>query len=174
MFFIYLIAPGLSCGTWILRSAYGMLFCFFFLVAVYRFYFNDQGLNPGPLHWEYGVLTTGPSTKSHSLDFQTQKSISLRQRGLFQTPIKINISRCIKCFPWETKKLHWFDSGRYTSPQLRRACSLAHPLPSPSLLAAVLKSALPSPNLDFYYRSKALSILYWLNQYCSIWLKINK
>ena len=24
----------------------------------------DQGLNPGPLHWERGVLTTGPPRKS--------------------------------------------------------------------------------------------------------------
>ena len=90
LIFIYLIAPGLTCGTWNLRSACGIFF--FFSVAAYRLYFTDPGLNPGPLHWEYGVLTTGPSRKSHSLDFQTQKSISLRQRGLFQTPIKTNIS----------------------------------------------------------------------------------
>ena len=70
----------------------GSFFFFFFSVAAYKLYFTDQGSNPGPLHWEYGVLTTGPSRKSHSLDFQTQKSISLRQRGFFQTPIKTNIS----------------------------------------------------------------------------------
>ena len=27
----------------------------------------DQGLNPGPLHWEYSVLATGPPGKSQSL-----------------------------------------------------------------------------------------------------------
>ena len=27
-------------------------------------YFPDQGLNPGPLHWEHGVLTTVPPGKS--------------------------------------------------------------------------------------------------------------
>ena len=26
--------------------------------------FPDQGSNPGPLHWECGVLTTGPPGKS--------------------------------------------------------------------------------------------------------------
>ena len=25
---------------------------------------SDQGLNPGPLHWEHGVLATGPLRKS--------------------------------------------------------------------------------------------------------------
>ena len=40
--FIYLTAWGLSCG---------MLFL-------------DQGLNPGPLHWEHRVLATGPPGKS--------------------------------------------------------------------------------------------------------------
>ena len=28
-------------------------------------YVPDQGLNPGPLHWECGVLTTEPPRKSH-------------------------------------------------------------------------------------------------------------
>lgn len=35
----------------------------------------------------------------------------------------------------------------YMSPQFQRACSL---FPNPSLLAAILKSALPQ-NWDFYY-----------------------
>ena len=44
------------------------------LVAACRIYFPDQGLTPGALHWELGVLTTGPpgkseldSTEEHSL-----------------------------------------------------------------------------------------------------------
>ena len=36
-----------SCGTWI----------------------PDQGLNPGPLRWEYRVLTNGPPGKSWDLSF---------------------------------------------------------------------------------------------------------
>ena len=39
--FIYLAAPGLSCGM-----------------------IPDQGSNPGPLYWECGVSTTGPPEKS--------------------------------------------------------------------------------------------------------------
>ena len=34
------------------------------LVAACGTWFPDQGSNPGPLHWECGVLTTGPSGKS--------------------------------------------------------------------------------------------------------------
>ena len=40
--FIYLTAWGLNCGM----------------------QFLDQGLNPGPLHWEYRALATGPPEKS--------------------------------------------------------------------------------------------------------------
>ena len=30
------------------------------LAAACGIYFPDQGSNPGPLHWERGVLATGP------------------------------------------------------------------------------------------------------------------
>ena len=33
------------------------------LVAACGIYFPDQGLNLGPLHWESGVLATGPPGK---------------------------------------------------------------------------------------------------------------
>ena len=42
--FIYLPAPGLSCVMC------GLI--------------PDQGLNPGPLHYECGILATGPPGKS--------------------------------------------------------------------------------------------------------------
>ena len=42
---MYLAVPGLSCGMWDLN-------------------FPDQGLNLDPLHWERGVLATGPPGKS--------------------------------------------------------------------------------------------------------------
>ena len=55
--------------------AISILFFFFFnidlfiwlhwvLVEAYGIYFLDQGWNPGPLHWEGGVLVTGPPLKS--------------------------------------------------------------------------------------------------------------
>ena len=37
---------------------------FFFLVVACEIWFPDQGSNPGPLHWERGVLATGPPGKS--------------------------------------------------------------------------------------------------------------
>ena len=35
-------------------------------------YFLDQGLNPGPLHWEHGILATGPPGKSPLLKLKTE------------------------------------------------------------------------------------------------------
>ena len=52
--FIYLDALGLSWGT---RDL---------LVLACGIYFLDQESNPGPLHWEHGVLTIGPPGKSSS------------------------------------------------------------------------------------------------------------
>ena len=47
----------------------GYLVCLFTLfpaslVVASGIYFPDQGLNPGPLHWEFRVLATGPSGTS--------------------------------------------------------------------------------------------------------------
>ena len=53
--FIYLPALCLSCGTLAL------------LVVACGVWFPDQGLNPGPLNWECGVLTTGLPVKSWKL-----------------------------------------------------------------------------------------------------------
>ena len=36
----------------------------FFVVAFMRDLVLDEGSNPGPLHWEHGVLPTGPPRKS--------------------------------------------------------------------------------------------------------------
>ena len=35
-----------------------------FLSVACGIYFSEQGLNPGPLHWECGVSATGPPGKS--------------------------------------------------------------------------------------------------------------
>ena len=34
------------------------------LDVVCGFQFPDQGLNPDPLHWEHGILATGPPGES--------------------------------------------------------------------------------------------------------------
>ena len=49
------------------------------LVAAYGIWFPDQGLNLGPLHWEPGVLATGPLGKSH---FDAFKGFQFSSLGL--------------------------------------------------------------------------------------------
>ena len=68
LFVFIWVYPGLSCGTWVLQPSLQHME---FLVAFYELWigacgtwFPDQGLNPGPLHWEGGVLITGPPGKS--------------------------------------------------------------------------------------------------------------
>ena len=57
--FIYLVAPGLICGTWApLLQLAGKLW------HACGSQFPNQGSNPGPLHWECRVLTTVPPGKS--------------------------------------------------------------------------------------------------------------
>ena len=60
LFIFILAAPGLSCGTWDLqlRHVDSQLW------HACRIQFPDQGSNLGPLHWEHGVLPTGPPRKS--------------------------------------------------------------------------------------------------------------
>ena len=48
---------GLSCSTWNLQSLLQH-------AGSLGIYFPYQGLNPGPLHWEHGVLATEPPGKS--------------------------------------------------------------------------------------------------------------
>ena len=54
---LLLFALSLNCGTQDLLVACGHL------VAACKIDFPGQGLNPGPLHWELRVLTTGPPRK---------------------------------------------------------------------------------------------------------------
>ena len=46
------------------------------LVAACGVSFPDQESNPGPLHWERGVLATGPPGKSHQLLFTEDLKLS--------------------------------------------------------------------------------------------------
>ena len=67
MYLFILAAPGLCCGTWDLRCGICDLqlpHANSQLQHACRIQFPDQGLNPGPLHWEHGVLPTGPPGKS--------------------------------------------------------------------------------------------------------------
>ena len=43
------------------------------LVAACGIEFPDQGSNPGPLHWEHGVLATGPPGKSLNRNLNRKK-----------------------------------------------------------------------------------------------------
>ena len=53
--FTSLAALGLSYSTWDLKSS---LWPKESLVAACGILFPEQGLNPGALHWEHGVLST--------------------------------------------------------------------------------------------------------------------
>ena len=46
------------------------------LVAACGIQFTNQGLNPGPLHWECRVLATGPPGKSLTQDFFSPQTIN--------------------------------------------------------------------------------------------------
>ena len=62
LMFIYLfiwLHRGLSCYTWD-------------LCCCMWDQFPDQGLSPGPLHWEHGVLAAGPPGKSQTPAFLAQ------------------------------------------------------------------------------------------------------
>ena len=83
--FMYLAVPCLSCGSWDL------------LVAACGIQFSNQGSNLGPLHWERGVLTTGPPRKSLNVLFGFvflaasglccgSKGLSLRHAGSLELP----------------------------------------------------------------------------------------
>ena len=61
LIFIYLAVPGLSCSMQDLPSSLQHAGS---LVEACGIQFPDQGLNSGPLYWEYRVLATGPPEKS--------------------------------------------------------------------------------------------------------------
>ena len=52
------------------------------LTETYGILFPDQGWNLGPLHWDCGVLATGPPGKSNTCDFL--KNRSLRREIVFR------------------------------------------------------------------------------------------
>ena len=56
------------------RNVYLLIWLSQVLVAACGIKFLDQGLNPGRLHWEHGVLATGPPGKSPSIMFLDLRS----------------------------------------------------------------------------------------------------
>ena len=75
-------------------------FLFFFGCTVWHVgsYFPDQGLNPRPLHWKHGVLTTGPPGKSQTPLIQWQ--LSLGKKSI--------LSAWEIIFPIENLKRHYY------------------------------------------------------------------
>ena len=74
LIFLYLAVPSLSCGVQDLS------------VATCGIQFPDPGSNPGPLHWERGVLATGPLGKPktkilRSQDFPDTQWLTLHAPG---------------------------------------------------------------------------------------------
>ena len=70
-FFISLAVLGLTCSMQDLPS---LLQHVRSLAVACGIQFPDQGLNPGPLHWERGVLATEPPEKSFSDRFSNANS----------------------------------------------------------------------------------------------------
>ena len=54
-----------------LKNIYLFIWLSWVLVAACGIYFPDEGSNPGPLHWEHGVLTAGPPRKSQESIYST-------------------------------------------------------------------------------------------------------
>ena len=76
-FFISLAVLGLTCSMQDLPS---LLQHIRSLAVACGIQFPDQGLNPGPLHWELGVLVTGPPEKSQQ-HFKVLLSLSRLTSG---------------------------------------------------------------------------------------------
>ena len=102
LFFIYVFnICSLIWLHWVLVAASGVFLLFFFylplagsLVLAWDLV-PDQGLNPGPMHWECRVLATGPSGKSPSVIFDVTIVIVL---GVPQTaPVYKTVSLTDKC-----------------------------------------------------------------------------
>ena len=75
-------------------------------IAACRIQFPDQGSNPGPLHWERGVLTTGPPGKS-PFYYKFKKYYQVMGNALLSLSSSFLISEL---------KLYFFPSHADTSP----------------------------------------------------------
>ena len=72
-------------NRWLLQSRSSLSFCFVLAtLGGMQDQFPDQESNPGPLRWEYGVLTTGPPGTSSSV-LNKKKKID-QKMGLVLNP----------------------------------------------------------------------------------------
>ena len=82
-------APGLHCSMWDLCCSMWDLCCGMWDLQLQHacgIQFPDQRLNPDPLHWEHGVLPTGPLGKFLFLNFRivyTEKSILVLKTAFY-------------------------------------------------------------------------------------------
>ena len=101
-----------------------------FLVAVRGTRFPDQGSNPGPLHWEHGVLPTRPSGRSPTLLNGWEKPVV---RGMGKCPgihplASLNEPRCW-CQAWASLPPPTAEAS--TATETTRLPRLKQSLPSP-------------------------------------------
>ena len=92
VFNIYLAVLGLSCS--LQTVSYSM----WDLVP-------EQGSDPGPLHWEHGVLTTGPPGKSPSVPWpdSIQWGLGISQSNWEPVPSLLFLSVC-QCLPHDKQE----------------------------------------------------------------------
>ena len=77
-------------GSLIFTVALGLL------AVAYGIQFTGEGSNPGPPHWEHGVLATGPPGKSHILFKQNVINIfPCQQRQIDLIILHINVAQFI-------------------------------------------------------------------------------
>ena len=78
------------------------------LVVAYRIQFPDQGLNLGPLHWEPGVLATGPPGKSQLWFYCNvhQRAYMLHIESMTPQPFLFRMRFKVEKLPWLYQGFH--------------------------------------------------------------------
>ena len=101
-FFLFVYLAALSGGT------QGLLFVTCELsVPASGIWFPDQGLNPGPLHWECGVLASGPPGKCPEFSFYKWKSPILNVVWLLEDRVKITRQWLKNLRAWASLVVQW-------------------------------------------------------------------
>ena len=79
---------------WLLQHVGFLIMACKLLDEASKTYISEQWWNPGPLHWEFGVLTTEPEVKSLILNFLKTSILSFIVTALIYTP-----NNTIQVFP---------------------------------------------------------------------------
>ena len=93
--FIWLGQRQCSHTRSLLRYAGSLVVACELLVAARGIQFSDQASNLGPVHWEHGVLATGPPGNSFFLPFLLHQTILLLFLGAGTTSPKGKCSVCL-------------------------------------------------------------------------------